>query len=141
MESVDTMRYPKCTLRSHGLTASILTLMTASIIMSCLDSLLAQQGTDVELSGHWPLQDDAQDVSSSKLKSVASGIDFEGAAESLEKIRGASFDGRTSVVEAAPIDQLKLGKGPFSISLWTHTDEDLGDTLGDLVSCYDGDEN
>lgn len=140
MGSFDTMRYSKFTRRSHGVATWILTLMSASIFLSCLDSLLAQQASDAELVGHWPLQDDAEDVSSSKLKTVATGIDFGEPAESLGKIRGARFDGRTSVVEVAPNDQLKLGTAPFSISLWAHTDEDLGDTLGDLVSCYDAKE-
>jgi len=134
------MRCSKFMLRPFGLTTWIMTWMTASIFASRVETLLAQQATDAELVGHWPLLDDAQDVSPSKLKTVSTGIDFGKGGESLNPIRGARFDGRTSIVEVAPIDQLKLGTDSFSISLWAHADEDVGDTLGDLVSCYDAKE-
>ncbi len=140
MGSVDTMRCSKFTLRWFGLTTWIMTLMTASICATRVDLLLAQQASDAELVGHWPLRDDTQDASSSKLKTIATGIDFGEGADTRGQIRGARFDGRTSIVEVAPVDHLKLGTTPFSISLWAHTDEDLGDTLGDLVSCYDSKE-
>jgi hypothetical protein len=140
MGSMHIIRYSDRAILSRGVATWIITLLTASISATCLDSLLAQQATDVELLGHWPLQDDAQDISPSKLNTVATGIDFGKKDESLNPIRGARFDGRTSIVEVAQIDRLKLGTAPFSISLWAHTDEDLGDTLGDLVSCYDSKE-
>lgn len=140
MGSVYTMRRSKFMLRSRRLTTWMLTLMTASIFAPVVDPLLAQQASDAELVGHWPLLNDARDASSSKLKTVATGIDFGESAESRGPSRGARFDGRTSIVEVAPINALKLGTDPFSISLWAYTDGDLGDTLGDLVSCYDSKE-
>jgi len=89
------------------------------------------------LIGHWPLSQDTQDLSPLKLTATARGLKFGEVVDSKTKLRGASFDGRTSMVEVADASKLKLGTQPFSISLWAHTDDDLGDTLGDLVSCYD----
>lgn len=51
--------------------------------------------------------------------------------------QGAVFDGRSTVVRFTEGRDFQLGKGPFSISLWTQIDGNSGDTLGDLISCYD----
>jgi hypothetical protein len=50
---------------------------------------------------------------------------------------GTLFDGKSTRVKISDTSKLKLGKKPFSISLWAHLDDDLGDSPGDLVRCYD----
>jgi hypothetical protein len=49
----------------------------------------------------------------------------------------ARFDGRGSRVTIPIADSLRLGTDDFTISLWVHTDADLDDDLGDLVSQFD----
>jgi len=98
---------------------------------------IAQQDTEAKLLGHWPMIEDAEDRSLSKLPSLAKGVKFGEVSSLGQARRGAIFDGLTSVVEVTTAEKLNLGAEPFSISLWAFGDENLGDTLGDLISCYD----
>jgi hypothetical protein len=111
-----------------------------SIVLGAVATTHGQQSREAELVGHWPLIEHARDVSTSKLQSTANGLDFAVDQSSTGTTRGARFDGRNAFVEVGDASRLKLGKRPFSVSLWTHTDEDLGDTLGDLISWYDADQ-
>ena len=86
--------------------------------------------------GHWPLNGEIADVSSRGHYGANRGADLTVAgAEGGEP--GAGFDGRESHVEVSHDDSLDPGAGDFSISLWAHTDADLKDGVGDLVSKYD----
>ena len=52
--------------------------------------------------------------------------------------RGRSrFDGRDDFIEVPVTDALNLGKQDFSIAVWVHTEADLSDVLGDILSQYD----
>lgn len=51
--------------------------------------------------------------------------------------QGTVFDGRSTVLRPSEGGNIQLGNEPFSISLWTQIDDNSGDTLGDLISCYD----
>lgn len=51
--------------------------------------------------------------------------------------QGTVFDGRSTVLRPSEGRNIQLGNEPFSISLWTQIDDNSGDTLGDLISCYD----
>lgn len=85
-----------------------------AVTLSQADEFLVSLGwlapKKAQLLGHWPLGEDSQ---------------------------GKLFDGRTDVVQVPDTSDWKLGKAPFTLSLWVNVDEDVGDTLGDLVSCYD----
>ncbi|MFO0012169.1 MAG: LamG domain-containing protein [Planctomycetota bacterium] len=119
-------------------------LVALSIVLSVCSSdgnaVRGQQAGQAELVGHWPLVDDPCDASLSKLGTTAKGLKFGESDDSRGARGGASFDGRASLVEVVDAHRRQLGTKPFSISLWTHTDDDLGDSLGDLVSCYDASE-
>lgn len=120
----------------RGMTAAVIAV--ASLIVFCgAEESSAQQDGEAKLLGHWPLTEDAEDRSPSKLPSVAKGVKFGEVDASGQVRRGAIFDGRSSMVEVSTAEKLQLGAEPFSISLWAHVDENLGDTLGDLISCYD----
>ena len=80
------------------------------------------------LAGYWPLKGDAQDKSGHGRDAVIHGVEL--LADS------AAFNGRDAFLEIAGKPEF-LGKGDFSISLWLHTDKDLDDVPGDLVSQYD----
>jgi hypothetical protein len=95
-------------------------------------SLLADKP---KLIGHWPLTKNADTQGKTGLLSKTKGVTFEVEGPSPESL-AAKFDGHQSVVEVAPHPSLRLGKKPFSISLWVNADE-ADDTPGDLVSLYD----
>ena len=115
-------------------------LTVLSIALGASAIAYGQQAPEAELVGHWPLIDHPRDVSPSKLASTANGIEFAKEEKSPGKNFGARFDGRKSFVEVADASKLQLGKQPFSISLWAEVDDDFGDPLGDLISCYDSKE-
>lgn len=81
------------------------------------------------LIGHWPLVEDARDVSHESNHGTPYGVRF--------TREGAIFDGRTSWIEIPSAPALDWGKDDFSLALWAHTEEILDDTLGDLLSKYD----
>jgi len=111
-----------------------------SIALGVSAMAFGQQAPEAELVGHWPLIDHPRDVSLSKLETTANGLEFSTQEKSPGKNCGARFDGRKSFVEVADARKLQLGKQPFSISLWAEVDDDFGDPLGDLISCYDSKE-
>jgi len=94
----------------------------------------------VELIGHWAFKGDAEDSSVMRLKSTARALKFNAGAATGQNSKGASFDGHSSFVEVADGNRLALGTRPFSIAMWAYLDEDIGDTVGDLVSGYDPQE-
>ena len=79
--------------------------------------------------GHWPLTVDARDAGPHALRGTAREIEF--AAD------GATFDGRTSVIEVADAAPLRLGTGDFTIAAHVEIPEQLDDVVGDLVSKFD----
>jgi len=88
-------------------------------------------GGDQELIGHWPLNGAVTDASPGGHHGVNQG------AELAAGDQGAGFDGRESYVEIPHDATLNAGSGDFSISLWAHTQADLDDGVGDLVSKFD----
>jgi len=120
----------------RGMAAAVIAVI-CWMVFGGAERSIAQQDTEAKLLGHWPMIEDAEDRSLSKLPSLAKGVKFGEVSSLGQARRGAIFDGRTSVVEVTTAEKLNLGAEPFSISLWAHGDENLGDTLGDLISCYD----
>ena len=80
-----------------------------------------------KLIGHWPLTNDAKDVSGNNRHGTAQAVEFADT--------GAAFNGRGSRIDVA--DAPQLGIRDFSISLWVHTEEQLDDAIGDLISQFD----
>jgi hypothetical protein len=90
-----------------------------------------------QLLAHWPLAGDGRDVSGSGLHLTAHGIDFAQVGPQGRAASAAGFDGRDDFLELPDAGRLALGTGDFALSLWVHTDGELDDVLGDLVSHYD----
>jgi hypothetical protein len=133
------MRYQVERYESQRATMFVAGLIVVSIALGPMTTATGQQSREPELVAHWPLIEDARDGSASKLQTTSHGLDFGPDEKSSDMVRGARFDGRQSFVEVADASAMRLGTQPFSISLWAHTDEDMGDTLGDLISWYDAD--
>lgn len=85
---------------------------------------------------HWKLAGDARDSGSSGLHGENHGVKFETLKPGPARPVGV-FGGRGEFISVPHAKPLGLGAGDFSISLWLHTDKDLDDDLGDLVSKFD----
>ncbi len=85
---------------------------------------------DSKLLAHWPLLNDAKDISGNQHHGNDHAITF-------DSQRGALFNGRDSWIEISHTNSLSLGDGDFTIAMWVHTDSVLDDTLGDLFTKYD----
>ena len=98
---------------------SLLSLWTVSVA-------LAEDG----LVAHWPLTEDAKDLSGAARHAENHGVTFHGN-------KGASFDGIDSWLEVPSAKAPQLGSESFTLSAWVHTEENLDDVLGDVMSWYD----
>jgi Concanavalin A-like lectin/glucanases superfamily len=106
----------------------------------CLCALLSQSvAAQVDLVGHWPLQNDAVDDSKSQMPSRGKDIQFVDDGPSALLNRSAVFDGVSSVVNVDHSDRLTIGDGPFSFGAWVKPSEATDDVLGDIASNYDPD--
>ena len=80
----------------------------------------------VELLGHWPLIDGAEDVTHNSRHGKAQHVKF--------TQDGALFNGRDSIISIEKADT--LFRGNFSISVDVHTNDNLTDVIGDILSYY-----
>ena len=85
---------------------------------------------DDGLIAHWKLTADARDSSGSDHHAINHGVTF-------DADRGAAFDGIDAWLEVPADRAPKFGKKAFTIAAWIHTDEELDDVLGDIMSCFD----
>ncbi|MFN0168979.1 MAG: LamG-like jellyroll fold domain-containing protein [Bryobacteraceae bacterium] len=81
------------------------------------------------LVAHWPLKQDAQDLSGNNLHGAARHVAF--------SPEGASFNGRDSIIEVPDAPALRLGTGDFTLSAHLFTEPDLDDVVGSIASQYD----
>ncbi len=88
--------------------------------------------SDLSLAGNWKLQGDARDHSGNGNHGRNVGVNLTSP--------GARFDGRGAYIEVPDAPSLNLGTDDFTISLRVETAADLDDTLGDLLSKYDGED-
>lgn len=114
--------------------------MRKSILVSLLLLVTAISGRSLladkpKLIGHWPLAKNANAQGDAAFVSKSNSVTFEVEGPTPGST-AAKFDGHQSVIEVAPHKELRLGKKPFTISLWVNADE-ADDTPGDLVSLYD----
>ncbi len=105
---------------------SQMVLLTAIVtfLHCCGPSLKAADG----LVAHWKLASDARDSVSGSV-AVNHGVRFEDG--------HAVFDGIDNWLEVPGTDLSELGDGEFSIAAWIHTDEELDDVPGDVITRYD----
>lgn len=89
-------------------------------------------GQESGLVAHWPLTDNVRDASGRGRRLEATDVEF----RETDGFRSARFNGRSSLLRLTE-DAPQFGTDGFSISLWAHTDAELDDTPGDLVSRYD----
>lgn len=85
---------------------------------------------DDGLIAHWKLQHDARDSSGGSHHAISHGVKFDSAGH-------ADFSGRDAWLEVPVTDALKIGRKPFTLAAWIHTDQHLDDVLGDVMTCYD----
>ena len=104
---------------------AIITLPVALLLWQCTNIAFAEDG----LIARWPLTSDAKDTASEGHHATNHGVQFGPA--------GAVFDGIDDWLEVPVSGSLELGAGDFSIAVWVHTDEQLDDVLGDVVTWYD----
>ncbi len=85
------------------------------------------------LSGHWPLSENAEDVSGNQLPTRAHGaLSFEGSGD-----KAGVFDGRSAWLEVATGKERQIGQDDFSVAAWIHTEAAMDDFPGDIISQYD----
>ena len=88
---------------------------------------------DDSLIGHWKLAGDATDSSGNGNH----GADLSASGFDGRPNTAAGFDGRSSLILVPHTRSLDLGADDFSITARIHTDPDVDDAIGDVVSKYD----
>lgn len=119
----------KLRLRSVPIAAKFFPTGIVSIVLLIAHSASAADDT---LVAHWPLTADARDASGNGYDALNhGGVTFHG------EEGGARFDGIDAWLEV-PADRVpRIGKNPFTVAAWIHTDEELDDVLGDIMSGFD----
>ncbi len=110
-------------------------LMTAGVLLG-VDAQRAAELPAVEkdspivddaLVGYWKLDGDCRDYSGKGNHGVDHGIN----------LKRGEFNGRDSYIEVPSGPSLDLGKGDFSVCAWVHTEKNLEDVVGDVLTKYD----
>ncbi len=116
-----------------------MTKLTGVVATVVVWGLLASTGVavDNDLLGYWRLMGDAKDSSEHANHGKNHGSDLTAAGPDGTANGAAQFNGKQGYIEVDPSNSLRLGTSDFSIAVWVHTDKDLDDLLGDLVSKYD----
>ncbi len=89
------------------------------------------------LIGHWKLQADFLDSSGNKNQATNHGTHLNSLGPKGQKNSAAQFDGIKNYIEISHNQTLDVGAKDFTISLWAHTEEELDDTLGNLITKHD----
>jgi Concanavalin A-like lectin/glucanases superfamily len=108
-------------------------LLSIVLIICILNSAL-QADADSNLIGHWKLNGNSNDESFNHLNGVNHNTDLNVAGRTG---KSAGFNGRNSYLSVPHHNVLKFGTKDFAISTWIHTDENLDDSLGDILSKFD----
>jgi len=109
--------------------------VVAAILLSGLCSQAAHCA-EPRLVAHWPLAEDASDISGNEHHGKVHGVAFERAPTGRPGM-AARFDGCDDFIEIADGQWLEAGIGDFSFCAWVHTAEALDDVLGDVASKFD----
>jgi hypothetical protein len=92
-------------------------------------ALVGAADLDDELVGHWRLAGDCQDSSSLRNHGANKGVTF--------RDRSAVFDGIRGHIEVPDSASLRLGTSDSTIAVWVHTEAQLNDVVGDILSKFD----
>ena len=91
--------------------------------------------TKPQLTGHWPLREDARDEAGGS-QGVGHHVEFVdgpgGAAAGA-----AHFNGRNSLIEVRSAQDLQLGNQDFSIAVWVRCDLPMRGVFGDVLAKFD----
>lgn len=98
--------------------------MNSNLTTSLITILATTALADDAPIGHWKLDTGAGDAI------VHGDVEFGGD-------EGAKFDGRGAWLEVPADRTPQLGAKPFSIAVWVHTERELDDALGDILSWFD----
>ena len=104
---------------------AVLLIVSALLIVGSAGMAAQDEG----LIGHWKLVGDCRDSSGHGSHGVNHGASLGG--------DGAAFNGTDGWIEVLAAPSLRLGARPFSIAVWVHTEAELDDGLGDILSHYD----
>jgi hypothetical protein len=96
----------------------------------------AARAEEKGLIHHWPLAGNANDVAG-ESHGESIGVNFDAVGPSGKAKSAARFDGRKSVIKVPNGDSLKLGEGDFTLAVWVHTEQELDDAIGDILSKFD----
>jgi len=102
-------------------------------ILLLVSPVRAQDG----LIAHWKLAGDAKDHSGNENHGRSHGVDFCAPGPDGKVGGAAGFDGLSDYIEVPHSKSLQLSTGDFSVSVWVHTEKDLDDVVGDIVSKFD----
>src|SRR5262245_17027821 len=119
------------------MTAMISTFVRWSAVVWAAAFCPMAAAAEPQLLAHWRLAKDGRDASANNRHLIERGIDFNTSGPSGTAGSAARFDGRDDLLELTETRSLQLGRDDLTISLWIHTDAELDDVLGDLVSQYD----
>ena len=106
-------------------------LRIVAVVITCLPLFggpaFAQKDGPV---AHWTLSGDCEDHSGGDHHAINHGVNFDGP-------DGAVFNGVDAWIEVPSSEAIRPGKGPFAVAVWIHTEAELDDVLGDVLSWYD----
>ena len=114
---------------AHDRWVSRFAILGLSYAMGCGVCAAQSAAPDRGLIGHWPLTSDSADSSGQGNHGTSHGVTFTDA--------GALFDGIDDYIEVPDSRSLELEAGDLSVSVWVHTEAQLDDVLGDILSKFD----
>lgn len=92
---------------------------------------------DESLVGHWELAGDVNDSSGHGNHGENHGVDLSASGHDGKPNTAGEFDGRGGFILVPSSRSLRLGADDFSITVRIHTDANVDDAIGDIVSKYD----
>jgi len=90
---------------------------------------MSQGSLGIDLAGHWPFTGDLLDCSGNSNHGAGRNVALDD--------EGAVFNGKDSHVEIKRPTGLDWSGDEFTVAAWIHTEKDLADTAGDVMSRYD----
>lgn len=107
--------------------------LAACVATACFRAFAGDAELKTGLVGHWPLAQDARDVSGHGFHAEGRGVVW----DVIEKQSAARFNGRGAVLEVGSRPELKFGTGDFSVAAWVRSEAGGDDVPGDIVSLYE----